>query len=224
MSEIIRLENVIKMTENGYRAVNGVSISVHKRERVAICGEPGSGKSMLMRLISGMERPSEGKIFVSDKAVHEMDSDTAAEFRSKTFGILQRKPAFMINMTVLENVAIPLGIRGVPDAERQKAAKEQLKTLGLQHSANARPSQLSVLETHMAAIARALITQPQILLTDDLAAGLSAKDFEHIKGILHALWRFGEYTLLEFSGTESRLFPAERTVTMADGKIQEERT
>jgi len=222
MSEIIKLENVIKMTAGERRAVNGVSLSIHNNERVVIHGAPGSGKTTLMRLIAGMERPSSGKVFVLDKGVHEMNSDTAAAFRNRTFGILRRRCAFMENMTVRENVALPLVISGMPAAKRQRAVKEQLKILGLGYAANARPSQLSFLEMQMVSIARALIMKPKILLIDDMAAELSEKDREKIKGILHWLLQPGEYTILEFSGTESILMRAERTIALAYGIIQEE--
>lgn len=222
MSEIIKLENVIKMAAGERRAVNGVSLSINSNERVVIHGAPGCGKTTLMLLIAGMEHPSSGRVFVLDRAIDEMNSDTAAKFRNKTFGILQRRCVFMENMTVLENAALPLVISGMPAAKRQRAAKEQLKMLGLGYAANARPSQLSLLEMHMVSIARALIIQPQILLIDDMAVELSEKDREKIKGILHSLLQLGEYTILEFSGTESSLLRAERTITLAHGIIQEE--
>ena len=221
MSEIIKLENVIKMVEGERRAVNGVNLIINNKERVAVCGASGSGKTTLMRLIAGMERPNYGKVFVLDSAVHEMNSDTAAQFRNKTFGILQRKSAFMENMTVLENVALPLAISGIPAAKRQRTAKEQLKTLGLGYAAHAHPSQLSLLERHMVSIVRAFITQPQIFLIDDMAAELSEKDREKIKEILYARWQLGEYTILEFSGTGSSLLQADRTFALTHGIMEE---
>ena len=119
MSEIIRLENVIKMLAGNRRAINGVSLTIQAKERVAIHGASGSGKTTLARLIAGMERPSSGRVFVLDKAVHDMDADTAAVFRSRHIGLIARHPAFMENLTVLENVALPLMIRGIPPAQRE---------------------------------------------------------------------------------------------------------
>lgn len=222
MSEIIRLENVIKMSSDGRRAINGVSLSVSEGERVAICGAPGSGKTKLARLIAGMERPSSGKVLVLDKAVHDMDADTAAAFRSRHIGLLARHPAFMESLTVLENVALPLTIRGILLTQREKTAKELLKTLGLTYTVNARPTQLSPLEAKLVSIARSLITQPQIMLLDDAAADLPERDVIQIKGILHALSQFGECTILEFSGEKNGLICADRTMNLERGKIQEE--
>jgi ABC-type lipoprotein export system ATPase subunit len=222
MREIIRLENVVKMMDDGRRAVNGVSLSVSKGDCMAVHGASGSGKTTLMRLIAGMERPSSGKVFVLDQALHEMDADAAAGFRNRYMGILNRNPAFMDGLTVLDNVALPLSIRGISLAQREKTAKEQLKTLGLQYAANARPSQLSALELQKASIARALTAHPQILLLDDTAAGLSEKDAEQIKGILRALSKFGEYTVIEFSETNSGLICSDSTLILTHGKIREE--
>lgn len=222
MKEIIRLEDVVKMLESGRRAVNGVSFSVSKGERVAIYGVPGSGKTTLARLIAGMERPSSGKVFVLEKAVHEMDADTAAAFRSLHIGLLQRHSAFMESLTVLENVAMPLTIQGIPSKQREKAAKKQLKTLGLVHTVNASPTQLSAMEAKLVSIARALIAQPQILLLDDAAADLPEKDVEQIKGILRALSQFGEWTFLEFSEEKNGLICADRMMNLEHGKIREE--
>jgi putative ABC transport system ATP-binding protein len=222
MREIIRLENVVKMMDDGRRAVNGVSLSVSKGDYMAVHGASGSGKTTLMRLIAGMERVSSGAIFVLGEALHEMDADAAAGFRNRYMGILNRNPAFMDGLTVLDNVALPLSIRGISLAQREKTAKEQLKTLGLQYAANARPSQLSALELQKASIARALTAHPQILLLDDTAAGLSEKDAEQIKGILRALSKFGEYTVIEFSETNSGLICSDSTLILTNGKIREE--
>ncbi|MGI6174960.1 MAG: ABC transporter ATP-binding protein [Christensenellales bacterium] len=178
MQEMIKLENVIKMYEDGRRAVNGINLCVRKGECVVICGASGSGKTTLMRLLAGMERPSSGRVMVLGKAVHEMDADRLAAFRNRHIGLLSKDAAFMGGLTVLENVALPLMIRGVSFAKREKAAKEQLKTLGLTYVAGARPAQLSSLETKLVSIARMLIAQPEVLLLHDATASLSARDWQ----------------------------------------------
>jgi ABC-type lipoprotein export system ATPase subunit len=221
MSDMIRLEHVVKVIGGDRRAISDVSLSVQKKERVAVQGGPGSGKTMLMRLIAGMEHPSDGSIYVSEQAVHKMGTGTAAAFRSKTFGILQRKPAFMENLSVLENVTMPLIIADISAADRKKTAREQLETMGLQYAASAHPSQLSVLETHKLAIARAVITKPPIFLIDELAAGLSEKDTKQIEDILHALLQSGEYTVLEFAGAGNALSQPDRVLNLAHGRLEE---
>ena len=222
MKEIIRLENVVKMYPGGQRAINGVTMSICKKERILICGAPGSGKTTLARLIAGMETPSDGRIVVMEKPVHEMDADAASEFRNRNFGILQRNPAFMEHMTVLENVALPLAARGVTITEREKAAGEQLKTLGLFYAKNACPAQLSGFERQMASIARALVANPKILLMDDMTAGLSSKEKDQVIGIIHAIWQFGHYTIVCFTGDMRCTFHADRQCILHQGEIQED--
>lgn len=223
MKEIVRLENVIKMVSAGRREVNDVSMSIHEKERVVIYGVPGSGKGMVMRLIAGMEKPSAGEVIVMDKEVHEMDADTAADFRNQNIGIMQREPGLMERLTILENVELPLTVQGIRISQRTKAVKEQLKTLGISHVANAYPAQLSTYEAQMVSVARALITQPKILLLDEITADLSAKETEQIMGIIHAVWKFGGYTIVGFSGAKSSALRADRYIQLDHGKVSEDK-
>ncbi len=219
MSDVIRLENAVKMAGNGARALSGVNLTIVKGECVTISGSPGSGKTSLARLIAGMDRPSSGKVFVLDKPLHEMRPDAAAVFR-KYIGVLMKYPAFLENLSLLENIALPLALRGEPAAARDKKVKEQLKNFGLLYAVRAHPSQLTPLERHKAAIARALIAQPQILLLDDFAAGLAQAD--EIAGILHALCQYGDYTVVELTGAAKGLVCRGRVVILDHGTIQEE--
>jgi ABC-type lipoprotein export system ATPase subunit len=131
MSEVIRLENAVKMYDNGIRAVNDISLSISEGECVVISGPSGSGKTTLARLIAGMETPSSGEVIVLDRPVHQMTPDAAAVFRNINIGILRKDPEFLDTLTVLENVAMPLALRGAAAAQRIREAKEQLKTLDL---------------------------------------------------------------------------------------------
>lgn len=221
MNDIIKLEHVIKVVGNEIRAVNGVSMSVKKSERVAVQGGPGSGKTTLMRLIAGMERPSDGMVYVNEQPVHQMDANTAADFRIRTFGILLRNPAFLEYLTVFENVELSLAMAGISATHRKEAAKEQLEAMGLQYATSAHPSHLSALEANKLAIARAAITKPPIFLIDDLAAGLSEKDAEQIKDILHANFQREETTVLEFAGAGNALSQPDRVLNLAHGRLEE---
>ncbi len=221
MNEIIRLEDVIKLYPPRQRAVNGVSLSVAERRRICICGAPGSGKTTLLRLIAGMERVSEGSVFVYEKPVHELSGDALAGFRNRTFGVLPRNPGFMEPLSVLDNVALPLLIRRVPRAQREAAAREQLRALGIPHLIHTRILQLSAYEAQLASIARAFITKPKILLLDDMTADLTAKECGRIMDILNTLWQFGDCTMLYFTGGDNGPSAVDKRFILANGKLQE---
>ena len=222
MGDIIRLENVVK-TENSNRCIlDGVSLTVAEGERVAICGAPGSGKDALMRLIAGLDRPNGGSVAVLDRAVHEMDEKTAALFRNKYIGIVRQENGFMDRLNVMENAALPLTVAGVPKAKRNSAALEQLKVLGIQNVAYARPSQLNPYEARLTAVARALTSQPRILLLYEATAGLSDRDAEKIAGMLHAICLYGDYTVVCFSAEQNVALCPDRTISIAHGRIQED--
>ena len=224
MNGIIRLENVIKMYPGGQRAINDVSFSIHERERVEFHGTSGSGKSTLMRLIAGMEAPSAGKIFVMDRAVHEMDSDTASVFRNRNIGTIQRESGFMERLTVIENVAIPLVLRGIPVFQRYREAKEQLKVLGLEYATHAYPSQLSAYEARVASVAQVLIARPGILLLDDIVASLSAKETGQLTDLINDIGKSGDFTVLYFCTESNQNLSADRCFKLDHGKIQEDRS
>ena len=219
--DVLRLENLIKMYDSGIRAINDISLSVSAGECIGIFGAPGSGKTTLVHLIAGLDKLSDGQIYVLSEPVHEMEPGAAAEFRNKNIGILSHNPAFLDNLTMLENIAFPLMLRKIPTAQRVKAAKEQLKILGLEYAAYAHPPQLSPLERHKAAIARALISQPKLLLLDDFATDLTEAD--EISGTLRAVCRYGEHTVVELTGASKGLICTKRDFILEHGKIQEER-
>lgn len=223
MKEVIRLENVIKMYPGGRRAINGVSLSVYECERITINGSPGSGKSTLMRLIAGMEAPSDGKITVLGKAVESMNSDISSAFRSRHFGILLRNAGFMERLTVLENTALPLALRDVPGEKRNKTANEKLKALGLDSIAKAYPHQLSPYESQLVSIARALAAQPEILMLNEAGADLSQKEEERLYGTINDLGKFGDFTILNFCEAGSG-FVADKNYRLEHGMIQEDRS
>ena len=222
MKEIIRLENVVKMYPWERRAVNDISVSVAGLQRVTVQGAPGSGKSVLMRLIAGMEKPSAGKIFVLENAVHEMSPDAAAAFRNRHIGMMQRDPGFIEQLSVTENVAMPLTVRGVPVRIRNREAKGLLKEVGLPGVNNALPAQLSVFEKMLAAAARMLIGRPQILLLDDIFAGLTEREAARLTDVINGFVGQGNYTTIFFCAEKSEKLYTDRTIRISGGKLQED--
>jgi putative ABC transport system ATP-binding protein len=222
MNAAIKLENVLKQYPPRIRAVNGISMRVPAGERVCIQGAPGSGKTTLMRLIAGMEPVSDGSIFIFDTPLHTLSDDARAEFRNRMFGVIQRDPAFFKSLSVAENVALPLTIRRVSPAERLRAAQGHLEALGIAHLSYAWPERLSPFETRLCAAARALIAKPDILLLDDVCAGLSEWEARKLADTLDALWRDGGYTMLCFTGASECAIPFDKKFSLHYGKLQED--
>lgn len=221
MNEIIRLSDVGKVDARGRYVIHDVDLSVRGRECVHICGGDRLERDALMRLMAGMERPSAGRIIVLGHALHDMDAGQRAAFRNTAFGICPREPSLMPTLTVWENVALPLAVRGVPAPQRKRAAKEQLRTLGIRPAAYAYPAQLTLLEAQIASIARAWITRPPVLLIEDLTAGLSARQGEEAGDIIRVLSAFGETAVVCFT-SGAFAFGADKRYLLEHGTIREE--
>jgi len=219
--EVIRLNQAIKVYDNGVRGLGGVDISIAKGQCAAVLGAPGSGKNTLMRLIAGMDRPSAGEVYVLDTPVHAMSRDAAAHFRSENMGIVPQRPGLMPRLSVRQNVQMPLAAAGMPPLKRSKTAKETLDMLGLVHVMHAYPAQLSAYEMKTAALARALAAQPKILLLYEIMGGLTERETERMTGTLNAMLKYGGYTALFFStGAQSGLH-TDTTMWLGHGKVKE---
>ena len=222
MEEVVRLDKVIKMDADDRRALGGVSLCVRKGERLRILGAPGSGKTALARLIAGMDHPNSGTVFVLGEPVHEMNENAAAAFRNRHIGYVSRVSVFWDGLTVLDNITMPLAIQGVSAARREKAGKKQLDAMGLLYGADALPTRLSPYELRLAAIARALIVQPEILLLDEFLAGIATKEAGKLADLLHVLWIFGRYTMLTFTGDDQDAIQTDRKIYLDHGKNHED--
>lgn len=223
MSEIIKLENVIRVTRNNLRAVNGVSFCVQERERVMVCGGSGSGKGELMRLIAGMAQPSAGSVFVLNQAVHAMSRDEAADFRNRHIGIVQPEPGFVEGLNVAENISLPLIVRGVRRDRRGKAVDDLMEMFRIRHVAHAYPAQLSTYEARLACIARALITKPRILMFNEITALLPEREAKKVIEAISLILQSDEYTMLCFADDISSTLNMSRAIRLKNGKIYEDR-
>jgi ABC-type lipoprotein export system ATPase subunit len=207
------------MTKDNWRAVNSISCRIRENERMMFCGGWDSGKEVLMHLIAGMDKPCLGEVWVMNQAVHEMDKDKAAVFRNRYIGLVQRAAGFLERLSVAENVALPLIIRGVSWSQQRKTADDLLKRLGIWHLAQALPAQLTAYEARVACIARALITKPKILLLNEVTSRLSQRDADKITETIRIIADDGDHTVLYFSDRNSS-FDTDRTIYLENGKIR----
>jgi len=182
---IVHTENLKKTYKTGESSVNalcGVNINIKRGEAVAIIGSSGSGKSTLLHLLGGIDRPTEGKVFIEEQDIYAHDDETLALLRRRRIGFVFQMYNLMPQLTVYENVILPLGLDGrVVDKQR---VRELLKSLGLIDKQKSLPGQLSGGQQQRVAIARALITQPAILLADEPTGNLDSRTGAEVLNLL----------------------------------------
>jgi putative ABC transport system ATP-binding protein len=174
----IRTEDVTRhyaMGQSLIRAVDGVSIEVRDGEFVALLGSSGSGKSTLLNLIAGLDRPTSGAIVVRGRDLAKMSAEELARHRRHTVGMVFQSFNLIPSMTLEENVELPMRFAEIERAERQKRAKEALDRVGLAARFGHRPSEMSGGEQQRAALARALVNRPHILVADEPTGNLDSK-------------------------------------------------
>ncbi|HXW90584.1 MAG TPA: ABC transporter ATP-binding protein [Terriglobales bacterium] len=173
-----------RMGESLIPAVDRVSLEIRAGEFVALLGASGSGKSTLLNLIAGLDRPTAGSVVVQGKDLAMLDRQELAKYRLRTVGMVFQSFHLIPSMTLLENVELPLRFAEVDRAERQHLCQTALERVRLSARWNHRPSELSGGEQQRAALARALINQPQLLLADEPTGNLDSQTGAEIMNLL----------------------------------------
>lgn len=164
-----------------------LSLRVSRGERLAIIGESGAGKSTLLHLLGGLDRPSEGKIFFEDRDIAALRDTDLADFRNREIGFVWQNPSLLPEFTALENVMMPLLIRGVPPGEASRTAGAGLEEVGLHSRAWHRAGELSGGEQQRVALARALVGRPNVLLADEPTGSVDFRTGDAIMNLLREL-------------------------------------
>lgn len=202
------------------RAVDDVSIAIRSKEFVALLGSSGSGKSTLLNLMAGLDRPTSGAIFARGRNLAEMSSEDLARHRSHTVGMVFQSFNLLPRMTLEENVELPLRLAEVERNDRAGRVREAVERVRLAARLTHRPSELSGGEQQRAALARALVNRPTILLADEPTGNLDSVTGD---AILHLLQEINEslgMTIVMVTHDHDRAARfAHRIVTMADGKL-----
>lgn len=221
-----RVSRQYRMGEAVIRAVNEISLDVGAGEFLALLGASGSGKSTLLNLMAGLDRPSSGAILALGRDLAAMSSEELAAHRNRTVGMVFQSFQLLSRMTLEENVELPLRLAEVPRGERPERVREALQRVGLSARTRHRPTELSGGEQQRAAIARALVNQPQILLADEPTGNLDSKTGEEIMSLIAAIHRppTGPGRTIIMVTHERQLAEryADRIVTLSDGAISRE--
>ena len=185
MNSLLRFSNIHLQYQNGTlltEVIKGIDFTIHQNEKLAIVGKSGSGKTSLLMLMAGLEKPTSGNITYQDQDITTYSEDQLTEYRKKHIGIVFQSFYLIPNYTALENVALSLEINFQKDALGQ--AKEILVDLGLEDRLNHFPSQLSGGEQQRVAIARAMIKKPELILADEPTGNLDDENTEVITELI----------------------------------------
>lgn len=221
-----RVSRHYRMGDALIRAVDEISLDVGAGEFLALLGASGSGKSTLLNLIAGLDRPTSGAILAQGRDLAAMTSGDLAAHRNRTIGIVFQSFQLLPRMTLEENVELPLRLAEIPRGERPARVRESLERVGLAARTRHRPAELSGGEQQRAAIARALVNRPAILLADEPTGNLDSKTGEEIMKLIAEIHRPasgpGRTVVMV---THERVLAeryADRIVTLSDGAISRE--
>ena len=219
---VIRLRDVRKeyvVGDSHIHALDGVSLTVSPGEFVCISGRSGSGKSTMLNMLAGLEKPTSGEIIILDKHIENMSESARIRFRRQYIGFVFQSYNLMPQYTAVENVELPLMLRGVGRKERRRQALAVMEQVGIVSHAEHKPSELSGGQQQRVGIARALITKPPIVFADELTGNLDTKTSAEIMDLLTELFRAGGTTFLLVSHDPDMSRYTDRTIHLLDGKI-----
>ena len=222
MEPIIRirgLKKVYRVGEERVRALNGVDLDIYPGEFVCIIGRSGSGKSTLLNMMAGLEKPSRGSIVIAGEHLEKMNEKQLVDFRLRHIGFIFQQFNLFPSMTALENVTMPLVYRGVSARKRKAAALKMLKDLGLSKHVNHKPSQMSGGQQQRVGIARALVSNPEVIFADEPTGNLDSRTSEEILSLIQAMAKRDNHTLVMVTHDPSVAAHADRVVNILDGLI-----
>jgi len=222
---VIHLEGVTKVfltDEVETHALAGVHLEIKKGEYFSISGPSGCGKSTLLSILGLLDSPTDGTYQLNGKPVQDLSMSARARVRNREIGFIFQAFNLIGDLTVYENVELPLTYRGMPSAERKKRVQESLDKVGMAHRMKHYPSQLSGGQQQRVAVARALCGQPAILLADEPTGNLDSRNGEAVMDLLRGLHREGA-TICMVTHDPRYARYADRTIHLFDGRVVDEK-
>ncbi len=221
---LLRMNGVTKVfltDEVETHALSGIHLEINAGEYVSIAGPSGCGKSTLLSILGLLDSPSDGEYLLNGNPVQDLDLGERARIRNREIGFIFQAFNLIGDLTVFENVELPLTYRGMPGAERKKAVQEALERVGMAHRVKHYPSQLSGGQQQRVAVARALVGKPLILLADEPTGNLDSQNGEQVIELLQELHRGGA-TICMVTHDQRYSKHADRTINLFDGRIVDE--
>jgi putative ABC transport system ATP-binding protein len=221
---LIHLENLGKVFETDEvetHALSSVHLTIDRGEYVAIAGPSGCGKSTLLSILGLLDSPTSGTYMLNGRPVQDLDVGERARIRNREIGFVFQSFNLIGDLTVSENVELPLSYRGVPAGDRASRVKAALERVGMGHRARHLPGQLSGGQQQRVAVARALVGQPAILLADEPTGNLDSRNGEAVMDLLRELHRGGATICMVTHDPRFTRY-AERAVHLFDGRVVDE--
>jgi ABC-type lipoprotein export system ATPase subunit len=201
-------------------AVRGVTLSVDRGQFVAVTGASGSGKSTLLHMLGGITRPTAGRVLLEGVDLATLDDEALAAIRRRRIGFVFQRYNLLPELSLVENVSLPLALDGVPPTRCDEAAMAALEAVGMAHRAAHRPDGLSGGEQQRGAIARALVTDPAVVLADEPTGALDSANSARVVELLDRLVAERRQTVILVTHDPTVAAAAGRVVRMRDGEIE----
>ncbi|MCB0515913.1 MAG: ABC transporter ATP-binding protein [Chitinophagales bacterium] len=221
---LIQLENIHKyypMGQQRLHVLKGIDISIAEGEFLSIMGSSGSGKSTLLNVIGILDNYDEGKYYLNDKYIHQLNEKQAAYYRNRFIGFVFQSFNLLSYKNAMENVALPLYYQQVPRKERNQKAMELLEKVGLADRAEHLPAELSGGQKQRVAIARALITQPKLILADEPTGALDSQTSKEVMELFAEVNKQG-ITVIVVTHENDIAEKTQRTILLKDGIVASE--
>lgn len=219
---IIYVKNVRKVYRMGDEevvALKRINLKIYKGEVCCIFGTSGSGKSTLLNQLAGMEKPTQGQVFIRGKSISRMGEEELAAFRQEHMSFIFQSYNLLPSMTAVENVAMPLMFKGVERKKREAMAENLLRRVGLSHRLHHYPSQMSGGQQQRAGIARAFVSRPEVVFADEPTGNLDTKTTAEIMDMVMGFARRFNQTIILVTHDPGMSRYADRIVTLVDGVI-----
>ena len=216
---VVHVRKVYRMGEERVVALDDVSLDIAKGEFVCFLGTSGSGKSTFLNMVAGLERPTKGEIWIGKVPIHKLNESQVTLFRQKNIGFIFQAYHLMPSMTALENVELPLMLKGVAKDVRTPAAEKAMEQVGLKGYEARRPNQMSGGQQQRVGIARALVGKPKIIFADEPTGNLDSRTTKDVMDLISKQVKANGQTLILVTHDRSIADYADKIVTIQDGNI-----
>lgn len=219
---VIQVKNLYKIFKVGntkVRALNGVDMTIYKGEFCAIVGTSGSGKSTMLNMLAGLEKPTKGEVIISGKHLERMDENQLVRFRRERVGFIFQSFNLLGTMNAIENVALPLTFRGMDKKTRETKAVKMLKLVGLPKHMKHRPNEMSGGRQQRVGVARALVLDPEIIFADEPTGNLDSNTSAEVLNLMRKVVQEQNQTMVMVTHDNHLAGFADRIFHIIDGKI-----